>query len=982
MHPTPNSLPLPSLCPTRADVPHPSASDDLFVRHKPSPPRSKPSPLQQQQQQQGAANSGTSPVQPPDHGAATAPSVTPPTRSPPPASQTTAPPPAPPASIPSASAKHLSSPSPAPSVAAVTSVPSAPAAPTQRTTPASLAQVSRLFPLVCCSRLSAVPACLLFLLVCCSCLSAVPACLLFPLVCCAPLFRLTHAPRLTPPLPAYPSPALSRSPLFVPDPCVRQSPLVLPLVRHAAQQLLQAQRQGQYRTASCLCRAAVPCWCAVLVCRAAVPCWCAVLVCRVGVPCWCAVLVCRVGVPCCPYAGDPHGDVSLDDIKVECGRALLQAGAVDVAAAVVAGVLQGDEHHEAALLLYGDVLLQQRKARAGAHTPQGNPAERSEAWGAEREVGSEREGGSMHEEEEAMKAYLRVLLPHPQHSTARAKLAHVLQHHASARRLLLSQLQAGAGAPADTARALVFFASACKDHSALEAACELMQVAVALAPGSSSHVLSLLHLHEVMLNGCAALHLARSYCQANPGFRIGPITLGSVLPFFEGLPIHPGSCKDASPCPHERGVQLEFLRRWDCGTAQEGGGDVSGAGNAGVASKGAESNGADCKGGGGGEDGEVAGVGSGVTGVGLGVGGGVGVGGSNAKEEYNTEQLDVLALLMTAVKALFLGGAVQRAKAVGALVERARLASATPLHETLIRNEAAYFGCAFQLLSQYPIPHSLSHNAPQPLFLAGDSHCMAAAWRVVQVRGRPRLLCPLLITGLKAWHLRPESTFFPKASFHRAMQRVPVGSEVVVLFGEIDCREGILISVDRTKYKDVEEGVEVTVDIYISVLLSLISTRGFEIFVHPVPSVIPDTRPLARIYNATLRRRCLAAAATPAAGGRLHMLDFFNALLTDDQEALRREFEFDGTHMRGEEHEGGAGAFMPYINKRKRKNAGITVTFDENARREFVSGFHKRKVERRRVAEEKQKRKKRQKHLQERAECSPEGIASHPTHHV
>ncbi|GJP72798.1 hypothetical protein CLOP_g3556 [Closterium sp. NIES-67] len=69
-----------------------------------------------------------------------------------------------------------------------------------------------------------------------------------------------------------------------------------------------------------------------------------------------------------------------------------------------------------------------------------------------------------------------------------------------------------------------------------------------------------------------------------------------------------------------------------------------------------------------------------------------------------------------------------------------------------------------------------------------------------------------------------------------------------------------------------------------------------------------------------------------------------------------------------EEQEGGAGAFLPYISKRKRKNTGITVSFDENARREFVTGFHKRKVERRRVAEEKQKRKKRQKHLQERAE--------------
>ncbi|CAI5961060.1 unnamed protein product [Closterium sp. NIES-64] len=878
--------------------------DDLFVRHKPPP--HKPSPPQQQQQ--GAANSGKSPVQPPDHGAATAPTAGPPTRSPPSASQTTAPPPAPAPSIPSAFAKHLSSSSP------VTSVPSSPAATTQRTTAAS------------------------------------------------------HA----------------------------QSPLALPLVRHAAQQLLQAQRKGQYKHAMLLAnellavvpnlklayRALAAMHMAISRHDRALPVLQAAVAAHPSDPLlhlrlaqatlhlqqptealpladralslatkqgWpqhskrrgagkggrgggmvgvlgskqsAARMMRRArvsgqqaaemfGLPedeeeddeeegdggkagkgegmktggaggawdvDSPYAGDPHGDVSLDDIKVECGRALLQAGAVDVAAAVVAGVLQGDEHHEGALLLYGDVLLQQKKAQAGTHTPQGNPAERPEGSGAKKEVGGEGEGGRMQEEEEAMKAYLRVLLAHPQHSTARAKIAHVLQHHASARRLLLSQLRAGAGAPADTARALVFFASACKDHSALDAACEFMQVAVALAPGSSSHVLALLHLHEVMLNGCAALHLARSFCEARPGFRLGPITLGSVLPFFEGLPLHPGSCEDVSPCPHERGVQLEFLRRWDGGGAQEGGCDELGAGSAGVASRGAESNGADSKGDGGGEGGEVAGVGMG-------------------KEEYNSEQLDVLALLMTTVKALFLGGAVQRAKAVGALVERARLASVTPLHQTLIRNEAAYFGCAFQLLTQYPIPHSLSDSAPKPLFLAGDSHCMAAAWRVVQLRGRPRLLCPVLITGLKAWHLRPESTFFPKASFHRAMQRVPQGSEVVVLFGEIDCREGILISVDRTKYKDVEEGVEVTVDIYIAVLLSLIAARAFEIFVHPVPSVIPETRPLARIYNATLRCRCLAAAASPAAGGRLHMLDFFNGLLTDDQESLRREFEFDGTHM-------------------------------------------------------------------------------------
>jgi hypothetical protein len=40
-----------------------------------------------------------------------------------------------------------------------------------------------------------------------------------------------------------------------------------------------------------------------------------------------------------------------------------------------------------------------------------------------------------------------------------------------------------------------------------------------------------------------------------------------------------------------------------------------------------------------------------------------------------------------------------------------------------------------------------------------------------------------------------------------------------------------------------------------------------------------------------------AAAASPAAKGRLHFLDFFSSLLTPDGSKLDPALEFDGTHM-------------------------------------------------------------------------------------
>ena len=97
------------------------------------------------------------------------------------------------------------------------------------------------------------------------------------------------------------------------------------------------------------------------------------------------------------------------------------------------------------------------------------------------------------------------------------------------------------------------------------------------------------------------------------------------------------------------------------------------------------------------------------------------------KVEYSADQLDTLALSFTVVKALFLGGALPQAAKLCQLLAPAVAASNIPLHLTLIRNEAAYYGCLQQLLElapRYPLG-----DAPelQPLYLCGDSHCLSGA---------------------------------------------------------------------------------------------------------------------------------------------------------------------------------------------------------------------------------------------------------------
>ena len=51
------------------------------------------------------------------------------------------------------------------------------------------------------------------------------------------------------------------------------------------------------------------------------------------------------------------------------------------------------------------------------------------------------------------------------------------------------------------------------------------------------------------------------------------------------------------------------------------------------------------------------------------------------------------------------------------------------------------------------------------------------------------------------------------------------------------------------QYETVEEGMEATLDTYLSVLLQLISQRHLELFVHPIPPVLNETRPIVRPFN-------------------------------------------------------------------------------------------------------------------------------------
>ena len=283
---------------------------------------------------------------------------------------------------------------------------------------------------------------------------------------------------------------------------------------------------------------------------------------------------------------------------------------------------------------------------------------------------------------------------------------------------------------------------------------------------------------------------------------------------------------------------------------------------------------------------------------------------------YSEAHLDAIALACTAVRVLYCGGALGRAAAASAALTPVRECASPPLHAGRARNEAAYAACVAALLAPGAAPDAGiggddgEGDAPvDTVYVLGDSHTLPLAWRRLGARASsacpPRLTVPLLITGLKVWHLRPGGVFFPRAAWDAAMAGLSPGATVITVVGEIDAREGLLLAVEKLKYRTLEAAIDAAAAAYGSALAALASdARALRIAVHPVPPVLDETRHVVTALNAAVRReverleRELRQGLAGPAPGRLGWLDLEGRLLTqDDGKALRPDLAFDGTHL-------------------------------------------------------------------------------------
>lgn len=166
-----------------------------------------------------------------------------------------------------------------------------------------------------------------------------------------------------------------------------------------------------------------------------------------------------------------------------------------------------------------------------------------------------------------------------------------------------------------------------------------------------------------------------------------------------------------------------------------------------------------------------------------------------------------------------------------------------------IKNAYNYFQYISKLL---PLKMNVQDDH-EYIYLVGDSHCLSPAWGVIQLQHKTWKIKPLLVTGCKIWHLRDTMPFHAKTNFYRAIEAIPTGSTAMLIFGEIDCREGILRAIQKGDYTTPEKAINVLIDIYVKRMLETIKARKLaHLYIHQIPPVLNATRFIVNEFNRLL----------------------------------------------------------------------------------------------------------------------------------
>jgi hypothetical protein len=172
--------------------------------------------------------------------------------------------------------------------------------------------------------------------------------------------------------------------------------------------------------------------------------------------------------------------------------------------------------------------------------------------------------------------------------------------------------------------------------------------------------------------------------------------------------------------------------------------------------------------------------------------------------------------------------------------------------------QVTYYRYVYQLCRFWQSHRSLyvpDASAPAGIHVIGDSHALAFA-NLATVVGR---VCAEFVYGLKAHHLGTGPNGY-RGTFELRLRSIPRDSQVLIVCGEIDCRQGEGIAdVVRKTGRSLDHVVEDTVHAYVRYLEGLHTGHSLQVVGVTACADDPARLPAVLQFNRTLERHCAEA---------------------------------------------------------------------------------------------------------------------------
>jgi hypothetical protein len=193
-----------------------------------------------------------------------------------------------------------------------------------------------------------------------------------------------------------------------------------------------------------------------------------------------------------------------------------------------------------------------------------------------------------------------------------------------------------------------------------------------------------------------------------------------------------------------------------------------------------------------------------------------------------------------------------------------------------------------------------SSEALPPLFLVGDSHCIAPAASLVSLAGETRRVVPLYVLGCKAWHLANGERNQYKECVERLARALPEGATVLFSAGDIDCRyQSGFHNLVRKTGADLDRAIPETVEAYLDLLQRVFPAESTRLMLLSPPAPRGDLQPLDEADHTllpTISARFRQALGAGCTARGLLLIDYYAFTVGEDGWSNRRH-HVDGHHL-------------------------------------------------------------------------------------